>query len=147
MSKICVASGTKCSTCNLLKARCFPCGHTHHVACLTNRKQCNTCNQPIKLTDRKKSDRFADARQTTTVGVNGNVFITVNQNDEWGRTTITREIKKNKIQEYQKVVLNNKDNKINGNLNIGLQFMQSLMDRGNLIRDQPQNHTSLLLRN
>ena len=66
-----------------------------------------------------------------TTGANGNAYITINQQDQWGRTTIIREIKKDKINDYMATIKDNiknkKDNKIDGKTNLGLMFMSQLM--------------------
>jgi hypothetical protein len=111
----------KCGVCHKGRVRELTCGHVYHVKCLKKRC-CVTCGEVATISVKVKSD-LADATQRLTKGSNGNAFITVNQQDEWGRTTIIREIKKDKINDYMATVKNNKDNKVNGKPNIGLAFM------------------------
>lgn len=85
------------------------------------------CGNAAKTTVKVKAKMFDNATQRMTTGSNGNAFITVNQQDEWGRTTIIREIKKEKVGEYIKTIRNNTDCKVNGKTNLGLVFMSSLM--------------------
>ena len=117
---------TSCSACNKGRARVLACGHTFHLKCLVN-SQCKECGFDIKG-DIKKCDNFT---QSITTNTNGNVLITVNQQDQWGRTTIIREIKKDKINDYMATIKDNiknkKDNKIDGKTNLGLMFMSQLM--------------------
>jgi len=53
----------------------------------------------VTHTEKRACDSIPAATQRMTTGANGNAYITVNQQDEWGRTTITREIFKDKAQE------------------------------------------------
>jgi hypothetical protein len=115
-----------CGVCKGNKARVLVCGHRHHLKCLKG-GVCVDCGTPAKTTTKVKSETFASATQRMTTGVNGNAYITINQQDEWGRTTIIREIKKDKIHSYVKTVKNNKDNKVEGEVNLGLMFMSSLI--------------------
>lgn len=122
-----VQVNNKCSTCKKGRARALVCGHVYHLKCLKNKK-CNKCGNLAKTSVQIKNETFDNTTQRMTTGSNGNAFITVNQQDEWGRTTIIREIKKEKVGDYMNTVKNNKDNKVNGKSNLGLVFMSSLMN-------------------
>ena len=122
-----VVVNNKCGTCKGIRARALACGHVYHMKCLKKGNCCNKCGEKAKSSVRIKNETFDNATQRMTTGSNGNAFITVNQQDEWGRTTIIREIKKEKINEYMKTVKTTKDNKVNGKTNLGLVFMSSLM--------------------
>jgi hypothetical protein len=75
------------------------CGHAYHVKCLSKARTCGTCAAIVTHTEKRACDSIPAATQRMTTGANGNAYITVNQQDEWGRTTITREIFKDKAQE------------------------------------------------
>jgi predicted nucleotide-binding protein len=121
-----VQVNNKCGTCKKNRARKLVCGHVYHVKCLKN-KCCNKCGVEATTSVKIQNNTFDNATQRMTTGSNGNAYITINQQDEWGRTTITREIKKNKLQDYMTTIKNNKDNNVNGKTNLGLVFMSSLM--------------------
>ena len=116
----------KCGICKHGRARMLVCGHVFHMKCL-KKNTCHKCGKLAKTSVKVKSDSFDNTSQRMTTGSNGNAFITINQQDEWGRTTIIREIKKEKINDYMTTVKNNKDNKVNDKVNLGLMFMTSLM--------------------
>ena len=121
-----VVGVSSCGVCKEARARVLVCGHRYHLKCLKG-GMCVDCGTPAKTTVKVKSEAFDSSTQRMTTGANGNAYITINQRDEWGRTTIIREIKKDKISEYVKTVKTNKDNKVEGKVNLGLMFMSSLI--------------------
>jgi hypothetical protein len=66
-------------------------------------------------------EKFENSKQKATVGVNGNVYISVTQVDSCGRTTIIREIKKDKVSEYEKRVQSDEGG------DMGVNFIRLLM--------------------
>jgi hypothetical protein len=88
-------------------------------------KKCPTCSATVKQTEKQLSLNIPGATQRMTTGVNGNAFITVSQKDQWGRTTVTREIFKDKIQEFTAITQATAPGQCGGN--IGLLFMQTIM--------------------
>ena len=119
-----------CSVCNKGRSRVLVCGHTFHLKCLV-KNECKVCGAKAKVSTVVKAETFDNATQRMTTGANGNAYITINQQDQWGRTTIIREIKKDKINDYMATIKDNiknkKDNKIDGKTNLGLMFMSQLM--------------------
>ena len=70
--------------------------------CLSDKKKCN-CGaefKNIRVTAKAPADSAIWGKNSTirkTIGKNGNAFITIHQQDAFGRTTIIREIKKEKF--------------------------------------------------
>ena len=116
-----------CLVCRKM-VRLLSCGHAYHAKCLVVAKKCTTCSATIKHTEKQACLNVAGATQRMTTGVNGNAFITVSQQDEWGRTTVTREIFKDKVQEFTAITQSTAPGQCGGN--IGLMFMQTLMGIG-----------------
>lgn len=57
-----------------------------------------------KQTSSRKIEQMKNTTLRSTIGGNGNMYITMNQKDEWGRTTIIREIKKDKAQDFATMI-------------------------------------------
>ena len=100
---------TLCTACNKhTTAKPLPCGHAWHTACGGSRGRCITCHPKNTLQKVHKSSFITKCAQPNTTkrittSVNGNLFITVNQRDDYGRTYSVREIRADKAQEFAKV--------------------------------------------
>lgn len=127
-----VANVKVCGKCQKNHARVLSCGHVFHMKCLV-KQRCGTCGEPARTTEKIVSEDFDNATQRMTTGANGNAFITLNQQDEWGRTTVIREIKKEKLNEYMTTVKASETNLVNGKQNLGLLFMNTLMKKSDRI--------------
>lgn len=92
---------------------------------MADKKSCGACGAAAKQSVRQQCVHLANATQRMTTGVNGNAFLSMTQHDEYGRTTITREIYKDKIPEYARLVQATPADRCGGNL--GLMFMTTLM--------------------
>lgn len=110
---------TTCLSCNQSRAKTLPCGHSYHLKCLPDRTTCVTCrpiNNNLVHRHNSKASRFnpfsfqksfgKDTTKKATIAKNGNLFLTINQKDQYGRTTITREIKHQHVHQF-KHLLNN----------------------------------------
>ena len=115
---------THCLLCRKT-TRALACGHAYHLKCLHDKKNCTTCGALARYSMKQQCESVPDAMQRVTTGVNGNAFISVTQHDDYGRTTITREIFKDKIAEYAQLAQDTPAAQCQGNL--GLMFMKTLM--------------------
>lgn len=106
-------------------AHVLACGHAFHLKCMPDKKNCGSCGALARHSAKQQCDHLPGATQRMTTGVNGNAFISVTQQDAFGRTTITREIFKETAPEYAQLARATPMAQCQGNL--GLLFMKTLM--------------------
>lgn len=105
---------TNCISCGKNRAKKLSCGHISHMGCMHGSK-CPCCSQDavvvkgVSLSRNSIAKPFSNKKlenttQRLTTGRNGNAFITINQRDEWGRTTIIREVVADKMNDFQKMM-------------------------------------------